>query len=276
MTFTQSTDAAFDSMLFECRCRLSLVEGELALSLFYVDADGTGFGPRIINLTSSTDTKAEVWMKGTLRCLVPPQSLSGQSAQITLLPVDPPAVLLTLSLQGPGGGSPLARGELTGTDPGNPTVSGLGQFGMAAPFCIATSPQNYVIGVQGGSGSAGAAILLSERSYEDDQYWRLDPGPVPGFYYLVSVSSGLVIGASQSSHKAGTPLVLQQRSGNDDQLWSIDHAPLEATRVLFASKADSSLVMDLRYATVENGAVIEQWSRNGQFNQAWLMIGSRI
>jgi hypothetical protein len=29
--------------------------------------------------------------------------------------------------------------------------------------------------------------------------------------------------------------------------------------------------MDLRGAVAEDGTVIQQWKRNGQFNQAWLL-----
>lgn len=268
--------SATAAMTFDCMCRVSIDQRALGITLYYLSRDGGSFGPEIIALAGTVKSPASVYPKGMLSCMVPPQALSGMAVTMTLQGYGPPSESVsTLSLRAVETGQLIAIGDLYGTGLGSGLAVGAGTFGQAKPFMLAMAPEKYVMTIGGSVNEAGSPILLGERNWSDAQAWRFRPAKAPGFYWLENYVSGLVAGPSKATAGAGTPLELQAQTGDDAQLWSLAYAAVDPHRVVLSSKADASQVVTLSGGSMEDGAPIVQAAADGQFTQAWLILGSR-
>jgi hypothetical protein len=258
-----------NEVLFDYMCRAEITGGRCTVMIF--DRVGDGFGARIISFQADVDPQIEVYLRGALRCTALPNAWSGRRVSFSFRPLGRSEVMLTLKGATPADAL-LGFGALGGTGLGDQVLLGESQFGEAAPFEIATSPDNQVVNLNAGSIANGAWLEIWNRSYTPAQHWQLEESAAStGYFLLKNVLSGKAITVQDMSPEPGAALVQWEINGKDNQLWSIEHAPQELTRVVFASRAHPELVMDLRGAVAEDGTVIQQWKRNGQFNQAWLL-----
>jgi hypothetical protein len=85
---------------------------------------------------------------------------------------------------------------------------------------------NQCLSVAAGSVNRGAQTIIWRFYGAGNQYWRKDPSPHPGCYYLTNLGSQLVLGVAAGTMAQGTPLIQWEKlNGHVDQEWCIPTAP---------------------------------------------------
>ena len=92
-------------------------------------------------------------------------------------------------------------------------------------FIKSKMSSGFVIGIQGGSKTAGALLEMAPQKTpaDDSQLWDFAYVSTDSFgyewYYTTSKSTGYVIGIQGGSQTAGTLLNVTEPNGSDYQLW---------------------------------------------------------
>ena len=267
----EAVKLAGDGPLFDYMCRVDFADGLCRIKLY--DRVGDTFGAPILHLEGKADVNSTGSLRGPVYCTAPPHAWAGREVDFRLSPVGSYSATLAIKPAQPGS-SVMSFGQLGGEGLGQQAVQDRARFSDAAPFLICTLPESQVVNLNAGSFANGAVLNIWEREYADAQHWHLrESAPQSGEFLIINALSGKAITVENMSPQPGAALVQWEVNSKSNQLWTIEHAHLDATdgRVVFASVAHPELVMDLRGAQTDNGTAIVQWSRNGQFNQAWLI-----
>ena len=107
--------------------------------------------------------------------------------------------------------------------------------------------------------------------FSHDQQWYVLPTD-SGYAEIVNRSSGQCLSIVNNSTDAGAGLVQYPCFGGPNQQWYLDVYPGNSditgqTKVLWSRS--SGLVADVSGANTNEGAGIDQWYYNGEWNQQW-------
>jgi len=267
----EAVTLAGDEPLFDYMCRVDFSDG-LCRIQFY-DRVGDTFGAPILHLEGKAGASSGGSLLGRVYCTAPPHAWAGREVDFRLSPAGSYGAALAIKPATPVS-SVISFGQLSGSGLGQQAVQDRASFSDAAPFLICTLPESQVVNVNAGSFANGAVLNIWEREYSDAQHWHLrESAPQSGEFLIINALSGKAITVENMSSQPGAALVQWELNSKPNQLWRIEHAHLDGTdgRVAFAPVSHPELVMDLRGARTDNGTALVQWSRNGQFNQAWLI-----
>jgi endo-1,4-beta-xylanase len=104
-----------------------------------------------------------------------------------------------------------------------------------------------------------------------NQQWELQY--YYGHYIIVNVNSGMVLDVPYSSTSQGTLIEQWDFNGGDNQLWNFYPVnPGTNDNLVYIRNVHSGLVLDVPYASTDQGIFIEQWPFNGGANQQWHLI----
>jgi hypothetical protein len=154
------------------------------------------------------------------------------------------------------------------------------------PFMIGSAYSGLVISVPGGSTTPGTFIWQWPGTEETDTQWTFRASSQPGFYEIVSVSSGQVLDNSFST-TPGT--VIQQRpaNGGTNQQWTFAHAPGSAAYEIVSADLEepacypcfpSNLLLTVPVSNNPDVFIgdletfVQQWTENDGINQQWSLI----
>ena len=138
----------------------------------------------------------------------------------------------------------------------------------------ASSDNNYVLDVAGGSLDNGANVQLYQSNDTNAQRWGIVRNE-DGLYTLFSMGSGKSLDVAWGSLLDGANV--QQYTGNDSkaaQKWAIVKNAVDSTFSLFS--AVSGAALDISGAAIANGSNIQMYSPNGNANQRFSLIAKPL
>ncbi len=116
--------------------------------------------------------------------------------------------------------------------------------------------------------SNGKDIHLWKTHRKDNQIWTL--GKVGDYYYIKNKSNGNVVDIPYANTESGKGLQCWKYTGGGTQLWRLESMG-DGTYTIH-SKANDSLVWNVRYATWDNGAAIQLYGMNGDPNERFRFV----
>jgi hypothetical protein len=141
-------------------------------------------------------------------------------------------------------------------------------------FAIVSEKSNKALDVP--SGSPEDALPIQQYTFNggQNQRWNLVRYSDQPFFQIVSVATAKVLTVLDTSLEDGAQVCQFSPSDNPGQAWKLVLVGVrsEGAGLLFAFKivaVHSGKVLDVRGASTEDHAVIQQYSDNGGANQIW-------
>ena len=151
-------------------------------------------------------------------------------------------------------------------------LSELQAFGRRV-FQIVNVHSGLMIGVQDGSGAAGAALSQYADTGAPDRLWELVPAG-QGSYLIRNLGSGLVMGVSGAQTTNSAAIAQQQPDGSLNQSWQLlDESANGQFRL---RNRNSGLLLGVDGESTSSGGQIVQFADNGTPDHLWQMEAAAV
>lgn len=150
-------------------------------------------------------------------------------------------------------------------------------FGFSTTYFDIVAQDGQVLDVTGGSQSPSTQVITYPVDYGYNQDWAFVPSPYSGWYNVVSRGSGQCLTVQYNTATPGNSLIQYPCNDGLNQLWymggSISTLYTYVMGDPFYSNGTEE-VADIQSADVWPGAIVDQWTYNGGWNQEFTLANS--
>jgi GH25 family lysozyme M1 (1,4-beta-N-acetylmuramidase) len=124
-------------------------------------------------------------------------------------------------------------------------------------------------------GLSGSNVVMTPYTKATTQHWKFRLVYSGGSYFFLQNGNGQVLDVAGASKKAGANVKVNPRRNSLSQSWKLVPTTAVGDGIyVVASALDTNMVLDIRAASLDNGAALQLYEANGTFAQKFSFVGN--